>query len=156
VKFRTPSYRLHKPSGQAVVTIAGRDLYLGRHGSPESRAEYDRVVGEWLAAGRTFPGSPPAPTPAGITVNELLLAYWHHAQGHYRAPDGTPTEELANIKAALRPLRALYGRTPARDFGPLALRAVRDRMVGDGLMRTTINNRVARIRRAFRWAASVE
>ena len=26
---RTPSYRLHKPSGQAVVTLDGRDHYLG-------------------------------------------------------------------------------------------------------------------------------
>ena len=44
---RTPSYRLHKPTGQAVVTLDGRDLYLGRHGSPESRTEYDRLVTEW-------------------------------------------------------------------------------------------------------------
>ena len=33
--FRTPSYRLLKSSGQAVVTIDGRDHYLGKHGSPE-------------------------------------------------------------------------------------------------------------------------
>jgi hypothetical protein len=56
-RVRTPSYRLHKPSGQAVVTLKGRDFYLGRHGSPESRAEYDRLVGEWLANGRRLPGS---------------------------------------------------------------------------------------------------
>jgi hypothetical protein len=30
---RIPSYRLHKPSGQAVVTI-GKDIYLGRFNSP--------------------------------------------------------------------------------------------------------------------------
>ena len=35
----TPSYRLHKPSGQAVVTLANRDYYLGRYETPESRAE---------------------------------------------------------------------------------------------------------------------
>jgi integrase len=156
MKIRTPSYRLHRPSGQAVVTLNGRDRYLGKHGSPESRDEYDRVIGEWLASGRNRPQASTAPPPDAICVSELLMAYWHHAQAHYRAPDGTPSEELGNIKAAFRPLRALYGRTTARDFGPLALRAVRDRMVAEGLMRTTINNRVARIRRAFRWAASVE
>jgi hypothetical protein len=37
---RIPSYRLHKPTGQAVVTLSGKDQYLGRHGSPESRAAY--------------------------------------------------------------------------------------------------------------------
>ena len=37
--LRTPSYRPHKPTGQAVVTLNGRDFYLGRFGSPESRTE---------------------------------------------------------------------------------------------------------------------
>ena len=44
--FRTPSYRYHKPSGQAVVTLNGRDIYLGRYGSPETRAEFDRLLAE--------------------------------------------------------------------------------------------------------------
>jgi len=30
MKLSTPKYRLHRPSGLAVVTIAGKDLYLGR------------------------------------------------------------------------------------------------------------------------------
>jgi hypothetical protein len=29
---RAPSYRRHKPSGQAVVTLSGRDIYLGKWG----------------------------------------------------------------------------------------------------------------------------
>src|SRR5262245_18791543 len=40
---RTPSYRHHKPSGQAVVTQDGRDIYLGRYGSPESRKWFQRL-----------------------------------------------------------------------------------------------------------------
>ena len=47
-----PSYRRHKSSGQAVVTLDGRDFYLGPHGAKVSRAEYDRVIGEWAAYGR--------------------------------------------------------------------------------------------------------
>ena len=44
---QVPSYRLHKASGQAVVTLCGRDLYLGPHGSPESRSKYDlKTLGE--------------------------------------------------------------------------------------------------------------
>ncbi len=46
--------------------------------------------------------------------------------------------------------------TLAKDFGPLALRAVGDRMVANGLARTSVNARVNRIRRAFKWASSVE
>ena len=49
---RTPSYRHHKPSGQAVVTIGRRDIYLGKFDTPESRTEYDRVIAEWLGNGR--------------------------------------------------------------------------------------------------------
>lgn len=36
---RVPKYRLHRPSGQAVVTLAQRDHYLGAHGSEASKAE---------------------------------------------------------------------------------------------------------------------
>jgi hypothetical protein len=36
-RFRVPSYRRHKPSKQAVVTLYGKDFYLGRYGTKESR-----------------------------------------------------------------------------------------------------------------------
>ena len=39
-----PSYRLHKATGQAVVVLRGRSYYLGKFGSPESKAEYRRVM----------------------------------------------------------------------------------------------------------------
>ena len=42
---KLPSYRLHKPSGRAVVTIDCRDHYLGAFGTTESRDEYDRAIG---------------------------------------------------------------------------------------------------------------
>ena len=41
-----PKYRKHKPSGQAVVTVSGRHIYLGKYGTPESREEYRRVLGQ--------------------------------------------------------------------------------------------------------------
>jgi hypothetical protein len=41
---RTPSYRLHRARGLAVVTLGGRDHYLGPHGTPESHEAYDRLV----------------------------------------------------------------------------------------------------------------
>jgi integrase len=150
-----PTYRLHKPSGQAVVTLAGQDHYLGRHGTPESRAEYDRIIAEWLTTGRNRRGSGDA-GPVGLSVGEMILAVWEQAKQHYRGPDGAPTGELDNLRDALGPLRRLYGRTSAVAFGPLALRAVREEMIRSGLCRQTVNARVNRIRRAFRWAASLE
>jgi integrase len=154
---KLPAYRLHKPSGRAVVTLGGKQHYLGAWNSPESKAEYRRLIAEWLASGRGRPKAAEAPPPAAPTVAEVVLAYWRHAEAHYRTPDGGPSRELDNVRDALRPLRKLYGTTPARDFGPLALRAVRDEMVRSGsLARTTVNARINRIRRVFRWAASVE
>jgi hypothetical protein len=48
---KLPAYRKHRATGQAVVTLSGRDFYLGHFGTATSKAEYDRRVGEWKAAG---------------------------------------------------------------------------------------------------------
>ena len=45
-----PKYCKHKASGQAVVSLNGKDHYLGPHGTAVSKREYDRLVGESLKA----------------------------------------------------------------------------------------------------------
>jgi hypothetical protein len=158
-----PTYRLHKPNGQAVVTLraAGgerRDVYLGVCNSPESKAEYARVVAE-LAAAATAEQIAPTGTAAGpakVTVAEILAAFWLHAQSHYRRADGTTTNEVAEFRLAFKPVRKLYGHTPAKDFGPLALKTVRCEMVKAKLSRKVVNQRVGRVKRAFKWASSEE
>ncbi len=153
---RIPSYRLHSPSGQAVVTIHGRDHYLGPYGSPESRAEYDRRVAEWLASGRLRVASADPRPGTSLSVVELILAYMAHAETYYRRPDGSLSPEVDDIKAAMRPLKRLYGATLAAEFGPLALRAYRDGVIRAGLARPTVNAYVSRIRRLFKWAVANE
>ncbi|HEY2159266.1 MAG TPA: hypothetical protein VGH33_26810 [Isosphaeraceae bacterium] len=152
---RLPSYRLHRPSGRAVVTLGGKDHYLGRYGSAESRDEYDRLIGEFLASGRGRPKAEDSPIEAAPTTAEAILAFFRHAETHYRVADGRESREVDNLKDALRPVR-LYGKIPARSFGLLALCTVRDGMVHAGPARSTVNARVSRIRRVFRWAASLE
>ncbi len=154
-----PKYRHFRPKNLAVVRIDGRDVYLGKYDSPESREKYRRVLAEWLAGSGPplpkAPSTPPDESPAP-SVAEMVLAYWGHAQIHYRRPDGSPAGELDNLRLALRPLRELYGMTPARDFGPKALKVIRQAMVDSGLCRRTANQRVSRIVRAFRWAVENE
>jgi integrase len=155
---RIPSYRLHKQSGQAVVTLPDgcgrrRDILLGKFDSPQSRKEYARVLGEWEANGRRPPQDPAA---SDLTVNELLLAYWRHAQTYYGWTKDPARGDRASLKDALRVVRKLYGHTPAKDYGPLALKACRARMVRKGWARTYINSQVDRVRRMFRWAAEEE
>jgi hypothetical protein len=93
----TPKYRQHRVSGQAIVTIAGKDHYLGPWKSKASKIEYDRLVGEWLAAGRP---STPQSAPHEITVAEVIAAFWRHAREFYWK-NGRPTGTADNYKPVL-------------------------------------------------------
>ena len=69
--LRAPHYRRHKPSGQAVVILSGTDYYLGRHDTKASRQEYDRLICEWLACGRSLPNQ----AQAGPNMARLCVAH---------------------------------------------------------------------------------
>jgi integrase len=177
--IRTPSYRLHKARGYAVVTIDSKDRYLGAYDSPESWKKYHRLVAEWLA-GRAAPAAPTVPAPVSpappLLVNELILKYWEFVQGYY-VKDGRPTSEQDTLRQALRFVRRLYGSSAAVDFSPRSLKAVRQAMIDHpvtrnvrvkdpatgevreetrvlnrGLSRGYINKQVGRIKRMFSWA----
>lgn len=156
---KVPSYCHHRRSGRAVVRIDGKDHYLGPYGSPESHEEYERLIAEWRvrqAEAARAGGANRGAVNNRLTINALILAYLKFAEGYY-VKDGKPTQELADMKYALRPLRKLYGRSLVRDFGPLALKAVREHMIkGEELSRGVINHRINRIKRVFRWAVSEE
>jgi integrase len=140
-----PTYRKHKPTGQAVVTLSGKDHYLGRYNTAASRKEYDRIIGEWLACGRSLPNG------GRQIVNEVILAYVRYADDYYRG-----SVEVVKIKLAMRPLKELYGCAEAETFSPLKLKAVRQAMIDAGLSRRTINMRTGCIKRMFRWAVENE
>lgn len=158
---RIPKYRLHKGSGQALVQIDGERIYLGKYGSPESEEKYQRLIAEWLVSKQerkpdVSQGDAVPTTRYDLSINEILLAYLKFAEGYY-AKDGKPTKEFVCRKHSLRTLRKLYGTTRARDFGPLALKAVREHMITvETLSRGVVNHRVNRIKRVFKWAASEE
>ena len=68
---RIPSYRCYKPKNLGLVVIDSKQHYLGRYGSPESVAAYNRLIQEWLARGGASPAqSNPA---GGPSINELRL-----------------------------------------------------------------------------------
>ena len=91
----------------------------------------------------------------GPSVSELCLSFWRHAETHY-IKNGKPTSEVHCYRSAIKVLRELYGTIPAKDFGPLALKAVQAKMVELGWARTNINVMVGRIRRIFKYAISNE
>jgi integrase len=148
---KVPPLKHHKASGQGYVRIDGRVIYLGKHDLPETQQKYHRLVAEWLAGGRQLPVEADQ-----ITIIELCARFWKHAQDYYRKPNGEPGKELHHFKQALKPLRKLYGHMQAVDFGPLALRVVRDAMIKNGWCRRHVNHNIGRIRRMFRWATENE
>ena len=146
---RVPSYRRHKPTNQAVVTINGQDIYLGKWNTAASKAEYDRLIAEFLANGRRLRNE------IESTVVEVINAYRKFAERYYRK-NGLVTREYGCIKEALKIVRVLYGRTNANEFGSLALKAVRQRMIDNGWSRGYINKSIGRVRRCFKWAVENE
>jgi integrase len=148
-----PTYRLHKSSGQAVVTLEGRDIYLGLHGTPESRAEYQRRIRDYVNAGFRLPREEDR---AALTIQRLCDDYLTFAEREYRHPDGSPTGTVENTKLALRALFEFASDLEAEQFGPRMFLELREKLVGSGLARSTINDRLGIVRRAFKWAAEQE
>lgn len=147
-----PAYRRHRASGQAVVTIQGKDHYLGPYGSKSSKLEYDRLIGEWLAAGR--PTLPPA-APTEISVVEVLTRFRKWADGFYRK-NGRRTGTAELFKPTLQILKQRYGNCPAIEVGPLAVKAIIEALIEEGRTRYYVVQRVAQIKRIFKWAVSEE
>ena len=176
----TPKYRLHKARNCAVVTIDGRDHYLGEYDSP-------RVLGEVPPPRRRAPRRPPrAPAPGPcrrpahrhradrpvLAVRQGLLRQGRQADQRGPRHQARPSGSSAGSTAA----------PPPREFSPKKLKAVREAMIAHeitrevkvadeatgtvttasarssarGLARKCINKLVGRVKRMFAWAVEEE
>jgi integrase len=158
--MRVPQLRRHS-SGNARVTLNGKDFLLGKFGSPEATQAYHQIMAEWEASGR----SPAFRTnPNQITVLEVINAYGSFAKEYYG--DG-PNSELLRVKPALDCLKNLYGNLHACDFGPIQFKALRSELMKPSVFvkkdsstierprsREYVNRLMKFIRRVFKWAAS--
>jgi integrase len=160
-----PSYRLHKQSGQAVVTLGcavtgkRRDIMLGEYGTPDSRVKYAETIAQWERDGRILDNAQPVePTAQGVTVTEIMLDWWRGELERYGVtdPDGRLPSGLYRGRSAVRIVRATCGKMPAADFGPKALQQVRAAMVAKGWSRGNVNSSVATVIRAFRQGVAAE
>lgn len=152
-RAKAPSYRHHKPSGQAFVQLKCRRFYLGKHGTPASREAYNRFLAEHWAP-PDDPG-PPAEVRSDLTIVELIDRYWTYAQEHYRKhSEATGTAE--GQRPVLKRLREKFGTTRAAVFGPRALKSLRQTWRNDDLAIKTINSYTATVKGVFKWAVSEE
>ncbi|WP_165076045.1 tyrosine-type recombinase/integrase [Paludisphaera rhizosphaerae] len=152
VKF--PKYCRHS-TGSACVYVSGKVVYLGEHGSAESKARYREFIAKLAREREAEAAAPPTPAgttyaPPALTLAEGLVHYKRHCEGYYNS------RELHNLREALKPLREWFGTAPLIDFGPMQLRKVRDSWIKKGLSRHTINARVGRVRRFFKYCVGYE
>jgi hypothetical protein len=99
---RQPSCRLHKARKCAVVTVAGKNHYLGPYDSPESHEKYARLIAEWKTNRNAIAGGTAPPTNCAVTVNLLVLKYLDWAETYY-VKHGQPTGEVNNLGTPCSP-----------------------------------------------------
>lgn len=93
-------------------------------------------------------GSLPRPN----TVAELVTAYLSHCKENYPARVGKRSSSFTNARDAVRSIETMYGLLALDAVGPIQVQAARLFLIDQNLSRRTINDRLARIRRMYRWA----
>jgi len=147
-----PGYRRQKQKGRpdrAFVMVHGKREYLGTYGTPESREKYARIVAELSA------GVDPR-QPERLTVVELAARYAQHVKQTFLDDQGQVTEHGVQLIRCAQAAAKLYGRTPGDEFGPKALKAVRQTFLDAGQVRANVNRNVRAVVRLFKWAAGEE
>jgi hypothetical protein len=151
-KTTVPSYRLHKPSGQAIVTLNGKMFYLGKYKSKESREKYSDLIAEFVTNNCKLP---PTRIQSKLRIDHLAITYLEYAEKYY-SNHGKPTETFAHCKLAISPAIKYYGKHVISDFGPTALLFIRDKWVAAGIARQTVNRWVGIIKQMFQWGVTYE
>jgi hypothetical protein len=82
-----PKYRLHKASGKAVVSIHGKDHYLGQHGTRDSHTKYKLLIADLWAKNEDLIPIIPSPFEA-IRVGLLAVEFAKYAMKKYRHKNG--------------------------------------------------------------------
>lgn len=171
----SPTYRLHKATGQAVVTLAGQDFYLGKHSSQRSLAEYHRLVAEFHGRGGLRPPKRrnKAPSPGRAqSLREIADGYLEHLRE--RKSSAWQSHNFERYRAAYQGafgsgrhdqnegkkntvLQREYGQMQIADFSVLTLQNIQLELVkASKMVRSTINQRIYLIRALILWAVSME
>jgi hypothetical protein len=124
-----PKYCLHsfKRKGGSIrrlgyCRVGGKTIYLGTYESPESHEAYARLLAE--SAANPVPSIDPRKALEGLTIYELCAAYLDFCEAYCRKA-GEVTQHVEAVKLSIHAVVVLYGPTPAVEFGPRALKALR-------------------------------
>jgi hypothetical protein len=147
---REPGYCKHKPTGQAYVNLGGKVIYLGMHGTEESKERYNRVKAEWLVNRHAAQFQPRQSD--GPLVSDLCNAFLDHAEVYYPTSD-----ELKLFKLAIQPLSALYPSLSTFSFGTTEFKVCRNWWLSDPKRsRVYVNKQMKRLIHIFKWGAGMD
>lgn len=151
-KSASPAYQFHV-SGQARVSIDGRDYYLGKHGTPESYARYHAMLAAYNANGMKMPEAVPTHQESTeILVRHVTADFRTRVLPNYESNNGQHNRysNLCDL------LDKRHGDEPVADFGPRKLEAMRDGFVADGNCRKYANTKCGLIVRIIEHGVSRE
>ena len=162
--MRIPRYRRRKDRDSAYVEMDGQRIGLpGRVNSPESLAEYRRLLGEYLRSHgvvRMQTGTADA-----TVVSDLVRLWLRHCRVYY-GTSNTRSNEYANCVNAARLLLALLGTTPIGYVGATQLEQARDAAITGRWTwpqakkpivpwsRSYTNAQINKLKRMFRWGVT--
>lgn len=173
---RPPKYGRHKASDQACVYVKGREVYLGKYGSPKSHEKYREFLAEWKSTQAVIEQDEAAQAaqdslaktlhPAAlrrkrreggvVTLDELIFVYRRHASSYY-VKYGQVTREAELIVELTGLLGKKHGDEPVDEFGPVQLDNFRDDLITErDWSRKVINKQISRLIRMFKWAVGKE
>lgn len=169
-RAEAPTLRYHI-SGLSVVTLDGKDYYLGKHNSPESLARYAVLINRYQQNGLRLPEgfelselegealSLLAPSPQQVhleneplTVKHLTASYREYIREKYSS-----RSEVARKCKVCDALDTHFGEMRIEQFGPKALLLQRSRWLKDGdKCRSYVNKCCGEVVRCFKWGVSQE
>lgn len=132
-------------TGQARVTIGGKDYYLGAHDSPEARQNYIDLISRLGGPPAQTEQMPTPPAPAR-TVAEGLAAWNRQERVRYRG-----TKEDDQFKVVIRLVLSQWSSVPLMTFGVRDLERIREAMILQGWSSRVIGRQITRVRTIWRW-----
>ena len=161
---RPPKLCRNKCRNFAYVTVNGKQIYLGKWGTDEAQAAYERFLLNWIKTNReNQPQNQPQPKDprGGFTVTEMAVAY----VAEYRK---RPVKNRSDLKTFIRIANRLADVFPnyeADRFSVRDLETLRDSFQNEEFTRmgkqqkrsrTYLNKLISRTKTIFSWGSSKE
>jgi integrase len=153
---KLPKYRKLATRDKGFVEHRGKRISLpGKYNSPESLTAYAAFIAK-LAKGDDPEPEDFSLRNGDVQIRVLCIKFLDWAKTRY-VKHGRSTGSYERFRDSIvPPLIELYGDKTTAEFGPLALKRVRQSLVNSGLSRGEVNRRTWLLRRIFSWGVENE